>query len=173
MSPMRKLLLTLVVGSLAFNSAAGVALADEGGLRGEVEGAVEAFFSAYAARDVSAVMATFSNRDDVMIYGSAATGYIAGAIEGGGSTGLTKPNEVMSYELGLKSTLADGTMRLNVAAFYNDYEGLTTSSFIAQGQTIVAVGSVGGTMGSGCGIVRAGALVAGSSLAGGGVWAGA
>jgi len=84
--------------------------------------------------------------DEMMIYGSAATGYIAGAIEGGGSTGLTKPNEVMSYEVGLKSTLLDGTMRLNMAAFYNDYEGLTTSSFVAQGQTIVAVGSVGGTM---------------------------
>lgn len=84
--------------------------------------------------------------DEVMIYGSASTGYIAGAIEGGGSTGLTKPNEVMSYEAGLKSTLLDGTMRLNVAAFFNDYDGLTTSSFVAQGQTIVAEQNVGGTM---------------------------
>lgn len=84
--------------------------------------------------------------DDVMIYGSAATGYIAGAIEGGGSTGLTKPNEVMAYEIGLKSTLLDGQMRLNASAYFNDYDGLTTSSFVAQGQTIVAQTSVGGTM---------------------------
>jgi iron complex outermembrane receptor protein len=84
--------------------------------------------------------------DSMMIYGSAATGYIAGAIEGGGSTDLTKPNEVMSYELGLKSTLLNGRMRLNIAAFFNDYDGLTTSSFVAQGQTIVAVQNVGGTM---------------------------
>jgi len=84
--------------------------------------------------------------DDMMIYGSVSTGYIAGAIEGGGSTALTKPNEVMAYELGLKSTLLDGAMRLNIAAFFNDYDGLTTSSFIAQGQTIVAQTSVGGTM---------------------------
>ncbi|MGI9237003.1 MAG: TonB-dependent receptor [Woeseiaceae bacterium] len=84
--------------------------------------------------------------DEMMAYASIATGYIAGAIEGGGSTGLTKPNEVLSYELGLKSTLLDGTMRLNLAAFFNDYEGLTTSSFVAQGQTIVAVGTVSGTM---------------------------
>jgi len=83
---------------------------------------------------------------DVMIYGSAATGYIAGSIAGGGSTDLTKPNEVMSYELGLKSTLMDGKMRLNAAAYFNDYEGLTTSAFVAQGQTIVAQTSVGGTM---------------------------
>ena len=79
-------------------------------------------------------------------FASAATGYIAGAIEGGGSTDLTDPNEVDAYEAGLKSTLLDGTMRLNLAAYYNDYKGLTTSSFIAQGQTIVAVGTVAGTM---------------------------
>lgn len=84
--------------------------------------------------------------DEMMAYFSLATGYIAGAIEGGGSTDLTQPNEVLSYELGLKSTLLDGTMRLNLAAFFNDYEGLTTSSFVAQGQTIVAVGTVSGTM---------------------------
>ena len=84
--------------------------------------------------------------DDVMIYGSAATGYIAGAIEGGGSTGLTEPNEVMSYELGIKSTLLDGTMRLNAAYYFNDYEGLTTSEFVAQGQTIVAQTTVAGEM---------------------------
>ncbi len=84
--------------------------------------------------------------DDMMIYASAATGYIAGAIAGGGSTDLTDPNEVDAYELGLKSTLLDGAMRLNVAAFYNDYKGLTTSSFVAQGATIVAQTSVGGTM---------------------------
>lgn len=84
--------------------------------------------------------------DEVMIYGSAATGYIAGAIAGGGSTDLTAPNEVMAYEIGLKSTLLDGRMRLNASAFFNDYEGLTTSAFVAQGQTIVAQTSVGGTM---------------------------
>ncbi len=81
-----------------------------------------------------------------MIYASAATGYIAGAIAGGGSTDLTAPNEADSYEIGYKSTLLDGTMRLNIAAYYNDYSGLTTSSFVAQGETIVAVGSVGGSM---------------------------
>ena len=84
--------------------------------------------------------------DNMMVYGSLATGYIAGAIAGGGSTDLTDPNEVLSYEVGLKSTLLDGRMRLNLAGFFNDYEGLTTSSFVAQGQTIVAQTSVGGTM---------------------------
>jgi len=84
--------------------------------------------------------------DRNMVYANAATGYIAGSIAGGGSTDLTDPNEAMSYELGWKSSLLDNTMRLNMAAYYNDYDGLTTSSFIAQGETIVAVGSVGGSM---------------------------
>ena len=81
-----------------------------------------------------------------MLYASASTGYIAGAIAGGGSTDLTDPNEVDAYEVGYKSTILDGTMRLNIAAYYNDYSGLTTSSFVAQGETIVSVGSVGGSM---------------------------
>jgi iron complex outermembrane receptor protein len=84
--------------------------------------------------------------NDIMVYGNAASGYIAGSIAGGGSTDLTDPNEATSYELGMKSTLLDGTMRLNIAAYYNKYDGLTTSSFVAQGETIVAVGSVGGSM---------------------------
>ena len=83
---------------------------------------------------------------DMMIYGSAATGYIAGAIAGGGSTDLTEPNEVMSYEVGLKSTILDGRMRLNAALYYNDYDGLSVSTFVAQGQTIVAQSTVGGSM---------------------------
>ncbi len=84
--------------------------------------------------------------NDVMLYASAASGYIAGAIEGGGSNDLTDPNEVLALETGLKSTVLDGTMRLNVSLFHNDYKGLTTSSFVAQGATIVAVQNVGGSM---------------------------
>ena len=84
--------------------------------------------------------------DTVMMFASASSGYIAGAIEGGGSTKLTDPNEVVALEAGIKSTLLDGAMRLNIAAFHNDYTGLTTSSFIAQGATIVAVQNVGGSM---------------------------
>ena len=84
--------------------------------------------------------------NEVLLYASAATGYIAGAIEGGGSTELTDPNEVDAYEIGMKNRLLDGVMVLNLAAYQSSYGGLTTSSFVAQGQTIVAVGSVGGTM---------------------------
>jgi len=84
--------------------------------------------------------------ENMMIYASKATGYIAGEIAGGGSTDLTAPNEVDAYEYGVKTTLFDGSMRLNIAAFYNDFDGLSVSSFVAQGQTIVAQNTVGGTM---------------------------
>jgi iron complex outermembrane receptor protein len=84
--------------------------------------------------------------DDVMLYASAATGYIAGSIEGGGSTKLTDPNEVDTYEIGMKSMLLDRSMRLNLDVYYADYKGLSTSSFVAQGQTIVAVNTVSGAM---------------------------
>lgn len=84
--------------------------------------------------------------DEVMMFASASSGYIAGAIAGGGSTDLTDPNEVIAIEAGMKMQLLDGSMRLNIAAFHNDYQGLTTSSFVAQGGTIVAVGTVGGSM---------------------------
>ncbi|MEL7185337.1 MAG: TonB-dependent receptor, partial [Pseudomonadota bacterium] len=40
--------------------------------------------------------------DSTMIYGSVATGYIAGSIVGGGSTDLSAPNEVMAYEVAMK-----------------------------------------------------------------------
>lgn len=84
--------------------------------------------------------------NDVMIYGTAATGYIAGGTQGGGSNDLNDPNEVDSYELGMKSMLLNGAMRLNVAAYYNDYSGLTTSAFVAQGETIVSRQIPGGSM---------------------------
>ncbi len=84
--------------------------------------------------------------DEMMLFASVSTGYIAGAIEGGGSSALTAPNEVEAYEIGLKSTLRGGTMRLNVAAYQNDYDGLTTSSFEPCGGSICAVGVVSGSM---------------------------
>jgi len=84
--------------------------------------------------------------ESMMVYGSASTGYIAGGVQGGGSNDLNPPNEVDAYEVGLKSTLADGTVRMNVAAFYNDYTGLTSTAFVAQGETIVSRQVFGGGM---------------------------
>ena len=83
---------------------------------------------------------------DTMLFASASTGYIAGGLVGGGSTELTQPNEVETFEIGLKSTQLDGAMRLNLAAYRNAYDGLTTSSFEARGGTIISISTVSGSM---------------------------
>jgi len=68
----------------------------------------------------------FQAAEDILVYGSAASGYrppsynprpfsAAQAVSVGGE-------EVTSYEIGLKSDLFDGRMRLNLAAFFTDYE---------------------------------------------------
>ena len=83
---------------------------------------------------------------DTMLFASASTGYIAGGLVGGGSTELTQPNEVETFEIGLKSTQLNGAMRLNLAAYQNAYDGLTTSSFEARGGTIISISTVSGSM---------------------------
>lgn len=59
--------------------------------------------------------------NDVMIYAKAASGYKAG----GSEQGITyRPETVMGYEAGIKSSIFDRILTLNVAAFYNEYKDL-------------------------------------------------
>jgi iron complex outermembrane receptor protein len=92
------------------------------------------------------IAAQYDIGDNMMLYASAATGYIAGSPIRAGSTELSDPNEVEAFELGLKSTLLDGAMTLNVALFNNDYDGLSTTIFVPQGGTIIAETAPGGSM---------------------------
>ncbi|RYZ45276.1 MAG: TonB-dependent receptor, partial [Sphingobacteriales bacterium] len=62
---------------------------------------------------------------DVMTYASIATGFKSGHIQDRGNE--AKPEEVINYELGLKSTLHDGNMRLNVALYQANYTNLQFS----------------------------------------------
>lgn len=64
-------------------------------------------------------------QSDVMGYASAATGFKSGHIQDRGNE--AKPEEVINYELGLKSTLLDGNMRLNAALYQADYTNLQFS----------------------------------------------
>jgi iron complex outermembrane receptor protein len=65
--------------------------------------------------------------DNVMVYGHVGTGWRPGAIT---VTGAALPEEVLlfgsedsiSYELGFKSTLMDGAMRLNGALFFQQFD---------------------------------------------------
>lgn len=63
--------------------------------------------------------------DDVMVYGSVARGFKAGGYNGGAlldqaEAVVVDPEFLTAYELGLKSELLDGRLRLNAAAFYYD-----------------------------------------------------
>ncbi len=79
--------------------------------------------------------------DDRMIYGSISTGYSSGGFNSrqNPETGLFTydESEMIAYEVGYKSTLLDGAMTLNVAAYYNDFE-----DYIAERSTVLPSGSV-------------------------------
>ncbi|MDP6471549.1 MAG: TonB-dependent receptor [Pseudomonadales bacterium] len=63
--------------------------------------------------------------DNSMIYASASTGHKSGNFNGVGGPPDQREfddEETISYELGLKSSLLDSTLRLNIAAFYSEIE---------------------------------------------------
>ena len=70
----------------------------------------------------------FSFSDDVMAYGSVATGYKGGGINPRPFF-LTQvlpfdPETLLTYEVGFKADLLDNRMRVNMAAFFNDYQDI-------------------------------------------------
>ena len=70
--------------------------------------------------------------DDVLTYASIAKGVKPGGVSTIASpnpaTARFAPEELWNYEAGIKSTLADGRLTLNAAAFFMDYEGKQTVS---------------------------------------------
>jgi len=89
--------------------------------------------------------------DDTLVYASYSTGYKSGGFSGSYNATLaaTKPvdsENVASFELGLKTTLADGRVRLNLAAFAYEVEDFQTQVFISveDGSVITNAGDVTG-----------------------------
>lgn len=68
----------------------------------------------------------FDAAEDVMVYGSVATGFKSGIIQDAGLT--ADPEELTNYEIGMKSDWLGGRLRLNVAAYWMDYEDMQFSS---------------------------------------------
>jgi iron complex outermembrane receptor protein len=66
--------------------------------------------------------------DDVNVYASYATGFTASAFNARpfGATGIfaLEPEEVSSYEVGVKSNLFDRMLRLNAAAFLTEFDAI-------------------------------------------------
>lgn len=77
---------------------------------------------------------TYQMENEVLLYASVATGFKSGGfVEGLEST--DKPfnyddEEALAYEIGMKSELLDGTLRLNGAIFYTEIDELQTSQLI-------------------------------------------
>ena len=69
--------------------------------------------------------------DDVMVYGSVATGYKSSGLNLSRNDPIfpqvVDAEESTNYELGIKSELLDNTLRLNATLFYTDYDNLQTS----------------------------------------------
>ena len=77
---------------------------------------------------------SFKFSDDLMAYVRVASGYRPGGPNVGVPPGLGAPltfgpDKLVSYELGLKSTLLDRHMTLDVAAFYIDWNKIQLTSF--------------------------------------------
>jgi iron complex outermembrane receptor protein len=85
--------------------------------------------------------------DDVLLYASAAKGFKSGGFNGRGSNAnevnAYEPEELWSYEIGIKSEWWQRRLRLNAAAFFNDYEDLqfTTQTVAPDGTQVVLVGN--------------------------------
>jgi iron complex outermembrane receptor protein len=68
--------------------------------------------------------------DDVLLYASGSRGFKSGGFNLNNAGEEFGPELVWSYEIGVKSTLRDGRLRLNAAAFHMDYEDLQVSQFV-------------------------------------------
>jgi len=65
--------------------------------------------------------ANYDLSKDAMVYGSVSTGYKSGGLQDGGDH--YGPETLTSYEAGLKQTLLDGSLTVNLAAYHIDFKG--------------------------------------------------
>ena len=68
------------------------------------------------------VIASYQASDDVMLYGSYSLGYSSGGFNQDTRMRSYLPETADNYELGMKSDLADGKLRLNATVFHNQYK---------------------------------------------------
>jgi iron complex outermembrane receptor protein len=84
----------------------------------------------------------FHVNDDVMLYASASRGFKSGGFKAAIAFNPSEldpfePEELDAYEIGVKSTLADGRLRLNAAAYYNDWRDF--QAFITENRSGINV----------------------------------
>jgi iron complex outermembrane receptor protein len=85
---------------------------------------------------------------DLMVYSSFSTAYISGAVDAV-TQKLLDPQTNEAFEVGFKSTLLDGKLRLNGALYAGVHDGLTTTIFEDRGDGVsVAIQAPGGSINS-------------------------
>ena len=83
------------------------------------------------------VVLEYDVRDGIRVYAKYTEGFKAGGFDagyGGDTNGVGfefEPEEVKSYEVGAKTTLLDGAMNVNLAAYRSEYSNLQTAIFDA------------------------------------------
>ncbi|MFW2405541.1 MAG: TonB-dependent receptor, partial [Gammaproteobacteria bacterium] len=92
-----------------------------------------ASFSEWAPR----LTANWDVTDNAMLYGIYAKGYKPGGLNGTAGEGVGAPTydqeEADTFELGIKTTLADGRMYVNFAAFLNQLDKIQLTTPLASG----------------------------------------
>ena len=86
----------------------------------------------------------YALNDDVLLYGTISNGFKSGGFNGANSNTTLqlqpiKPEVLTAYEAGIKATLADGSLQLNAAAFFYDYEDKQE-----QDRAVTFVGNISG-----------------------------
>jgi iron complex outermembrane receptor protein len=79
----------------------------------------------------------FFGLGDTMLYGTLSKGYKAGGVNLDPRLDVFGPETNEVIELGFKSTIADGRLRLNGAVFYSDYQGIQLSALTQVGPTLL------------------------------------
>jgi outer membrane receptor protein involved in Fe transport len=74
----------------------------------------------------------YSPSADTLFYGSVSTGYKGGGFNAGNATTPEfDPETVTAYEIGLKTTMLNRTLRANFSLFYNDYADMQLAQRIS------------------------------------------
>ena len=68
--------------------------------------------------------------DSILAYVSVGRGFRSGAVDQDNLLNIVRPEFVTNYEIGLKGDYFDERLRVNLAAFYSDYEDIQRTGFL-------------------------------------------
>ncbi len=87
--------------------------------------------------------ATWQPADDLLFYGTYSEGFRPSGINRNGTVGPYDADYLDNYELGWKTTLADGRLRFNGAVFYEDWQDIQFSFLPPGGSGLTVIRNAG------------------------------